>query len=135
MHYKWKSYDVWFLTDKIFCHFEPFFALLHPNNPKNQTFEKMKKTSGDSIILQKYTRNHDMLHCYLRNNMRWDGWILGYFLPFYPPNDQKSQTYIIFFCPHCRFSPYFLDFLKRYDIRLFWPKPRQSWLLFRWQEK
>ena len=39
-------------TDRIFCHFEPFFAFLPPNNPKNQNFEKMKKMPGDIMTLQ-----------------------------------------------------------------------------------
>ena len=30
-------------TDRIFCHFGPFFALSPHNNPQNQNFEKMKK--------------------------------------------------------------------------------------------
>ena len=37
-------------TDRIFCHFGPFFALLPPNYPQNQNFEKMKKASGDVIM-------------------------------------------------------------------------------------
>ena len=43
------SYDVCFLrliwsaTDRTFCYFRPFFALLPPKNPKNQNFEKTKK--------------------------------------------------------------------------------------------
>ena len=45
-------------TDRIFSHFEPSFALLHPlplpNNPENQNFEK---TPGDFIILLKCTIN------------------------------------------------------------------------------
>ena len=50
--------------DKIFCHFGPFFALLPPNNPKNQNFEKMKNLPGDIIILHKCIKNHGhMLHC------------------------------------------------------------------------
>ena len=37
---------------------------LPPNNPKNQNFEKLKKTPGDIIILHKCTKNHDhMLYC------------------------------------------------------------------------
>ena len=46
--------EIWSTTDGIFSHFGPFFALLHPlppKNPENQTFEKMKKTPGDIIIL------------------------------------------------------------------------------------
>ena len=42
--------EIWSATDRIFCHFGPFFALYsppppptHPNNLKNQNFEKMKK--------------------------------------------------------------------------------------------
>ena len=35
------------------------FALLTPNTLKNQNFEKIKKASGDVIILYKCTKNHD----------------------------------------------------------------------------
>ena len=41
---------IWSMTDRFFGHFGPFFALLPPNNPKNQNFEKMEKTPGDIII-------------------------------------------------------------------------------------
>ena len=37
--------------DKVFCHFGPFLPFEPPNNPKNQNFENLKQTSGDSIIL------------------------------------------------------------------------------------
>ena len=43
--------------DRIFCHFGPFLFFYHLNIPKNQNFEKMKKTPGDIIILQMYTIN------------------------------------------------------------------------------
>ena len=70
MYDKWKSCDVWFLkyeawqTDffVILDHFLPFCL---PNNPKNQNFEKMKKTTG----------------------------VLGYFLPFYLPNSPNNQNF------------------------------------------
>ena len=39
-------------------HFLPFYP---PNSLKNQNFEKMKKISGDIIILQKCTKNYDQL--------------------------------------------------------------------------
>ena len=45
------------LMDRIFCHLGPFFALLPPNNPKNQNLKKMKKRSGDIIILHMCTLN------------------------------------------------------------------------------
>ena len=46
--------EIWSMTDKIFCHFEPLFALFpypknpnnqttNPNNPKNQNFQKILK--------------------------------------------------------------------------------------------
>ena len=38
-------------TDRTFCYFKPFFALLPPNNPKSQNFEKIKKSPGDIITL------------------------------------------------------------------------------------
>ena len=45
----------------ILDHFLPFYP---PNNPKNQNFEKLKKTPGGIIILHKCTKNHDqMLYC------------------------------------------------------------------------
>ena len=69
MHHKSTSYDVWFLRCKvqttkcfiIFGHFLPFDP---PNNPKNQNFEKMKKPTGDIIILHNYGKNYDYrLYC------------------------------------------------------------------------
>ena len=51
--------EIWRKTDIIFCHFGPFFALLPPNNPKNQNFEKNEKTTGDIIILHMCTINDD----------------------------------------------------------------------------
>ena len=65
---KWRSCDVWFLRYKagwtvffvILCHFLLFDP---PNNPKNQSFEKMKKkkTPGD-IILRLHTTNDHMMY-------------------------------------------------------------------------
>ena len=83
--------EIWSTTDKIFSHFGPFYT---PNNPENQNFEKMKKTPGDIIILHKCTTNE---------NMRYGSWdmkhdreffvIWGHFLPFYPANNPKNQTF------------------------------------------
>ena len=45
----------------ILDRFLPFYPL---NSPKNQNFEKLKKTSGDIITLHECTKNHDhMLYC------------------------------------------------------------------------
>ena len=46
-------------TDKNFCHFGPFSTLLPRNNLENENLEKMKKASGDVIILHMCTKNHD----------------------------------------------------------------------------
>ena len=53
----------------LFCHFGPFFAnyspVPHPNNPENQSFEKIKKGSEDVIILNLRNRKHDkMMYAY-----------------------------------------------------------------------
>ena len=45
-------------TDQMFCHFG-LFALLPPNNPENQNFEKMKKICGGNIILHMSTINEN----------------------------------------------------------------------------
>ena len=56
--------EIWSMMGNFFCHFVPFLPFYHPNNLKNQNFEKMKKTPGDIIILPKCTKNHDhILHC------------------------------------------------------------------------
>ena len=46
-------------TDRSFCHLGPFLPFYPPNNPEKQNFEKMKKPSGDVIILHMCTTNHD----------------------------------------------------------------------------
>ena len=36
--------ETWSMMDQTFCHVGLFFDFLPPNNPKNQNFEKMKKS-------------------------------------------------------------------------------------------
>ena len=48
VYHKWQLYDVWFLwygvcQTEFFLILGYFFALYHPNNTKNQTFEKKLK--------------------------------------------------------------------------------------------
>ena len=54
--------EKWSATDRIRYHFGRFLVLLPPNNLGNQNFEKMKKTSGNIIILHMctITDNHIM---------------------------------------------------------------------------
>ena len=58
------------ITDRIFWHFGQFwtichfvifccFAILDPNYPKNQNFEKLKKSPRDIIILHKCNKSND----------------------------------------------------------------------------
>ena len=99
MYYKWQSYDIWFLRYEMhqiecFCHLGPFLTFYPSNSLKNENFKKMKKTSGDIIILHKYTKNHDMLYCSW--DMVCDGcncyfsfWAI--FCPFTPLTAQKLK--------------------------------------------
>ena len=45
----------------VISHFGLFFALLPPNSPKKQNFEKTKKAPGDIIILHMCTKNYDQM--------------------------------------------------------------------------
>ena len=68
VHHKRRSYDVWFLRYGeqqteffvILGHFFPFYLT---NNPKNQTFEKLKKKKKcleiSPFYTSVYTKNHD----------------------------------------------------------------------------
>ena len=76
----------------IFGHFLPFYT---PNSPKNENITKLKKTSGDIIILHKCTKNHDH-----RLNCSWDMVCAGcnccfsfwtIFYPFTPLTAQKIK--------------------------------------------
>ena len=103
VHQKSQSHDVWFLRQtKLFVilgHFLPFY--LSPIMILNieSSRKKMKKMPGDIILLY--------LHVYLKWRSYdvwlvpeiWSMWqteffvILDRFLPFYPPNNPKNQTF------------------------------------------
>ena len=100
MH-KWKSYDVWFLTYRVWQaksfftldHFLPFYST---NNPENEHFDKMKKTIRDIIISYMCTINENHM-IYVSWNMKHDrqtflsSWAI--FLPFYPTNNLKKLKF------------------------------------------
>ena len=77
------------------CYFKSFFALLLLKNPKNQNFRKNEKISGDNIIFDMCTKNH--------NHIMYGSWyrvgqieffvILDHFLLLYPSNDPKTQNF------------------------------------------
>ena len=50
--------EIWSTTDRIFFILDSFLPF-YPTNPKNQNFQKMRKTTRDIIILHKSTKNHD----------------------------------------------------------------------------
>ena len=86
--------EIWSETDRIFCHFGPFFDLLLPDNPENQKFEKKKKAPGDIIILHMCTINdnhmmygsRDMEHNRQNVLSFWNN-----FCPFTPLTTQKIK--------------------------------------------
>ena len=98
LHHKWQSYDVWFLRygawrTEFFVTLDHFLYFYPPNNPKNQNFEKIKKSSGGIIILHKCTLNDN----YIMSDfwgMTCNGWsYFGPFLPYYSPDNPKNQIF------------------------------------------
>ena len=101
VYHKSKSCDVWFLRYKVqlteffyilghFLHFHP------PNNPENRSFEKLKKKVWRyyhfTLVYHKW-RSYDVW--FLRYQARQTKFfvVLGYFLPFYPPNNPENQNF------------------------------------------
>ena len=78
-------------TERTFCHFGLFFALLPPRNPKNQNFEKMKKAPGDIIILHMSTINKT--------------WCI---IPEIWSTTQNLFSFWTIFCPYAPPSPLFI---------------------------
>ena len=56
--------EIWHMTNRTFCHFRQFLALLPPKYPKNQNFEKTKKTPAHNIILHMCTINENHMYGY-----------------------------------------------------------------------
>ena len=62
VYHKWKPYDIWLLRSEtrqteFFVILGSFLPFDTPNNPKNQNFEKMKKTPEFINILHLHTTN------------------------------------------------------------------------------
>ena len=108
--------------DRMFCHFGPSFALYPPSLPKQLLFLILgyflplpPQTSQKVKILKKWKtkqnkqkkntrRYHHFTYVYQRlwsddvRFLRYGAWwilvfILGQFLPFYPPNSPKNQNF------------------------------------------
>ena len=94
-HMMYSSWDMAHDRCNCYSHFELFFALLPPNSPKKQNFAKIKKPPEDIMILHMCNKYYDQM-MYSSWDMLSDGcnffFILGHFLPFYPPNSPKNQN-------------------------------------------
>ena len=88
------SWDMECDRQSFFLIFDHFLHLYPPNNPKNQNFEKMKKTLGHIFILQRCTTND--------NHMMYGSWDIEHdgqiflsfwtiFSPFIPLTTQKIK--------------------------------------------
>ena len=87
--------EIWNVTEffVILGHFLPFYPT---NNPKNQNFEKMKKTPGDIIILHTCIKNHDQCYTIPEIWHMTDVIYISYFRPFsaiLPPKSPKKQNF------------------------------------------
>ena len=88
-------------TDRIFCHFGPFFALLPlpHNDPEYWKFEKkMKKMPGDIILLY--------LHVYLKWRS-YDVWFLRY-------GACDRQNFLLFWTVFCPLTTQKIKLLKKW---------------------
>ena len=88
--------EIWSATDRIYCHFGPFFTLLPPlTTPKIKIFNNWKKTPGDILTFNicNINENH-MMHSSW--DMKRDGQkffvIFDCFLPFCPLTTQKIKV-------------------------------------------
>ena len=64
----------------IFC---PFIRPPTPPNPENQHFEKMKKASGDVIILNLCNKKHNQMMMYAYSDMECNRQFFCHFRPFF----------------------------------------------------
>ena len=87
---KWQSYDLWFLRywtwwTEFFVILDHFLHFYPPKNLKNQNFEKMKKLSGDIIVLHR---------CNINDNHMM-----------YGSCEQHRQNFLSFWTIFCPFTP------------------------------
>ena len=87
--------DIWSVTDRIFCHFGPFFALLSPLTTRKIKISKKRKNHLEILL---YTCVPQMKTIWSMVPEIWSLWqteffvILDRFLLFYPPNYPKNQN-------------------------------------------
>ena len=100
MYHKWQSYDVWFLSywaqqTEFFVILDYFLHFYPPNNPKNQNFEKLKKTPGDITIYTSVPKIMIICHTIPEIWCVTDVIIFhfGLFFAFLPSNSPKNQNF------------------------------------------
>ena len=87
VYHKWNSYhvymvpEIWSTKDRFFVILGHSLAFYPTNIQKNQNFEKIKKTSGDIIILHLCTTNDDHM-MYGSGDMECNR-IISHFGPFF----------------------------------------------------
>ena len=89
--------DLWFLRygvrqTEFFVIMDSFFFFFSPMDPKNQNYEKMKKTLPD-IILEMLSINHShIIYGFSKDGVQQTNFfvILDRSLPFYHPNNPKN---------------------------------------------
>ena len=87
--------QIWSMTDRIFCHSGPSFAIFPLNQPKKSRFWKMKRKPGDILILYKciINDNHMMYGSWdmVRNGCHFYFLFWAIFCPFTSLTAQKFK--------------------------------------------
>ena len=87
---------IWNATDIIFCHFRPFFNLLHHYWPQKLKFGKnVTKTWRYYLFIQVHHKSRSYDVWFMRYKVQRTKFIviLGNFLPSDPPNNPKNQNF------------------------------------------
>ena len=88
--------EIWSVTERIFCHFGPFFALLLPYGSRKAKFWKNEKNTFYHFTNVRHKwQSYDICFSDMECNRQNFFAILDHFLPFYPPspNNPKNQNF------------------------------------------
>ena len=105
-HIPYCSWDMGHERCNFYFHFGLFFVLYPPNNPENQHLEKMKKISGDIIILHMRVINDNQMMCgSWDNQMMCGSWDME-------RNRQNFLSIRTIFCPFTLLTSQKIKFWK-----------------------
>ena len=102
-HMMYGSWDIECNRQNLFFILDHFFPFYPPDNPKNQKFEKMKKTPRDIIILHKCNIND--------NHMMYGSWDMKC-------NGQNFLSFSNVFCPFIPITTQKIKILKNWKKHL-----------------